>query len=210
MRSSSFSVEGYGCDMRQCRHHAVVLKFKPTIKKLHGLSGRLSLIAHRIMAPHRRRRFRAAEPIAVRGSSGAHGSLSAGNLFVCGFLRVCPPSQPPFCRSICAPPLRGCAQTGQFGDRRRRPSSQSPDHESWPPCSHGAADRALPADSPPCSRFPLSQVWPCISAPASSWALPRPGWGSGGSHAERVHFGNVSEHHQGRSCRETRPSRFCC
>jgi hypothetical protein len=33
-------------------------------------------------------------------------SLSARNPFVCGFLRVCPSPQPPFCRSICA---RHCA-----------------------------------------------------------------------------------------------------
>jgi hypothetical protein len=48
-------------------------------------------MAHRFMGPHRWRRFRAAEPIAVRGSSGARGSLSARNPFVCAFLRVCPP-----------------------------------------------------------------------------------------------------------------------
>jgi hypothetical protein len=101
--------------------------------------------------------------------------------------------QPPFRRRICAPPLRGCTRAGLFGDRRRHPSSQSPDHESRPPCSRGAADRALPADSPPCNRFPLSHVLPCISAAASSWALLRPGWGSGGSRAERVHFENVGE-----------------
>jgi hypothetical protein len=73
MRSSSLSVEGYGGDMPQCRHLAVVLKFKPSIKKLNRLSGRLRFMARRFMAPHRRRRFRAAESIAVRGSSGARG-----------------------------------------------------------------------------------------------------------------------------------------
>jgi hypothetical protein len=71
--------------------------------------------------------------------------------------------------------LRGCPRAGPFGDRRRRQSSQSPDHESRLPGSRGTADRALPADYPPRGRFPPSHVWLCISAAASSWALPRPG-----------------------------------